>query len=130
MNPLDVVREAYAAFGRGDLPRVLGLGAEDVDGRYLGPAAAPFAGRFDGPGGVKRFFETYVGAMRLSAFEPRRFLAEGDTVVVLGSESGTVAASGKAFTLEWAHVFVVRGGLIASFREFPDATALDAALRP
>lgn len=129
MTPTDLVRETYAAFGRGDLPAVLAACAEDVDWRSCGPSAAPYTGNYVGRDGVRRFFETLLAAIRLTSFEPQRFLADGDTIVVLGKEGGTVVATGRAMQYEWAHVFVVRDGRIAAFREFADAAPIEAALR-
>jgi uncharacterized protein len=126
---IDLVRSVYAAFGRADLPAVLAALAEDVDWRYCGPAAAPYSGRFRGREGAKRFFETYLAAFALTSFEPQRFLADGETVVVLGRESGSVAATGRSAAYDWVHVFVVRDGKVAEFREYPDATAVDALFR-
>ena len=129
MTPTELVRETYAAFGRGDLPAVLAACAEDVDWRYCGPSAAPYTGEWRGRDGVRRFFETLFAALRLTSFEPQRFFADGDTVVVLGREGGTVAATGRTVQYDWAHVFVVRDGRIAAFREFADAAPIEAALR-
>ena len=129
MSPTELVRGVYAAFGRGDLPAVLAACAEDVDWRYCGPSAAPFAGSYRGRDGVRRFFEVLFASLRITAFEPGRFLADGDTVVVLGREAGTVTATGRSAQYDWAHVFVVRDGRIAEFREFADAAPMEAALR-
>ena len=45
-------------------------------------------------------------------------MAEGNTVVIFGSESGTVRSTGQAFRNEWAQKYVVEDGLITSMAEY------------
>ena len=42
----------------------------------------------------------------------------GKTVVVFGSESGKVRATGQAFHNEWAQKYVVEAGLIVDMAEW------------
>lgn len=122
-----LVQSVYAAFGRGDLAAVLAACADDVDWRCHAPAAAPFAGRFTGRDGVRTFFEKLLSSARITSFEPRAFLADGDAVVVLGRDTGVAIATGREFADDWVHVFTVRSGRIASFAEFTEAAPLEAA---
>jgi ketosteroid isomerase-like protein len=126
MEPTDVVRAAYDAFSRGDLPAVLAMCAPDVDWRYCGPSAAPYTGVYRGRDGVTRFFETLVANLSLTSFEPAEFLAAGPTVVVLGREAGASIGPGRGAAYDWVHVFVVGERGIESFREFPDAAAVES----
>src|ERR1700728_4416984 len=41
---LDVVKQAYEAYGRQDLPALLDLIAEKTDWKFIGPASLPYAG--------------------------------------------------------------------------------------
>jgi ketosteroid isomerase-like protein len=43
---------------------------------------------------------------------------EGDTLVILGFESGTVNATGNSFRNEWAQNYVVHNGLITEMEEY------------
>jgi len=43
---VDVVRAAYAAFGRGDVAAIVNLLSDDVDWRFNGPKLLPYSGRF------------------------------------------------------------------------------------
>ena len=47
---VEVVRDAYAAFGSGDLPKLLGLMASDVVREFPASSVIPWAGTFTGPG--------------------------------------------------------------------------------
>jgi uncharacterized protein len=128
-SPAHVVRSVYAAFGRGDLDAVLASVSDDCDWRCLTPREVPFSGSFRGPGGVRDFFTRVLGAVRLESFAPRTFLADGDTVVVLGADRATVVATGKAYAADWVHVWTVRDGRATSFREFLDGAVADAFAR-
>lgn len=121
MTPAEpVVRDVYAAFARGDLEAVLRPLAPDCDWRCLAPAPLPFAGAFRGPEGARDFFGRVLAHVRLDVFAPRRFLADGDTVVVTGEDQGTVLATGRAYAVEWVHVWTVHDGRVTAFREFLD----------
>jgi uncharacterized protein len=54
----------------------------------------------------------------ISTFHTREFVKEGDTVVILGFESGTVNATGNSFRNEWAQNYVVHNGLITEMEEY------------
>jgi len=58
------------------------------------------------------------------AFEPREFIAQGDTVVAIGFYKATVKATRKQTASDWAMVFNFRNGKIVRFREFTDSAAI------
>lgn len=126
-TPLTSVQNLYAAFGRGDLPFILDRLAEDVEWGYPGPDTIPYAGRFQGRNAVAGFFAKLGESVEFQAFEPRTFLSEGGTVVVLGRERGSARRTGRAFDVDWAHVFVLREGKVASFVEYTNTSAVAAA---
>jgi uncharacterized protein len=51
-------------------------------------------------------------------FHTGEFVAENDTVVVIGFESGTVKATGDPFRNEWVQKYVVQDGLITEMEEY------------
>lgn len=118
-----VVRRSYEAIGRGDLPAVLDLLTDDVEWTLQGPPAIPFAGTRRGREGVAAFFSLVGETLEFLQFEPREFVAQGDTVVVLGHEHNLVTPTGRTFQQEWAHVYGLRNGKIATFRAFEDTAA-------
>ena len=125
---VQTVKEAYAAFERGDIPSLLNLVSEDVEWSLPGPSdIIPFAGEFRGREGVGRFFAALGGAEDVEIFEPQEFVAQGDKVVALGQYRWRVKQSGREYGGDWAHVFTVRDGKIAGFHEYMDtAAAADA----
>ena len=48
-------------------------------------------------------------------------MAQDDKVIVLGHGAWTVIETGQEFESDWVHVFTLRDGQIAAFREFMDA---------
>ena len=123
------IQELFAAFGRGDVAAVMDSLAEDVEWWTAGPAAIPFAGSRRGPEQVGEFFAALAGSMEHEAFEPREFVAQGDTVIVVGHERVRVRATGRVVENPWVMVFTLRYGRVARYRAFEDTHAMAEAFR-
>ena len=117
-TPTDAVRRMFAAFGRGDLDALLETIHPESRWTYYGANPQLAAATFDGRAGVRRFFEGILERLTITGFEPHQFVAEGDTVVIFGRETGTVRATGRPFRNEWAQRYVVRDGLIVDMTEY------------
>src|SRR5665213_405863 len=116
---VQVVKDGYAAFMRGDVPGLLALLAEDVEWHIPG-AGLPLAGTYRGHDGVANFFQKLVQDVDILDFQPREFVAEGNRVLVTGSERAKVKATGRTAEIDWVMSFTVRNGKIISFREYTD----------
>jgi ketosteroid isomerase-like protein len=64
---VDLVKQAYAAFGRGDLPGLLALLGDDIVWTTPGPADVPTAGERRGKAAVAEFFQAIAGIGDTSA---------------------------------------------------------------
>lgn len=127
---ISIVQDGYAAFGRGDIPGLLSLCDANVAWTTPGSSDLPTAGTRQGHAAVADFFRTLVELIEFEAFEPQTFLADGDRVVVLGTDRYKVkGGSGKSLTETWCHVFTIGGGKIVAFQEFIDTAALAAELK-
>jgi uncharacterized protein len=126
----EVVQRGYEAFGRGDIPALLDLLTDDVEWTLQGPSVIPFAGTRHGHEGVAEFFDVLGETLDFEQFEPREYVAQGDTVVVVGFERSLSRATGRTIEQEWAHVNTLRDGKIAKFRAFEDTGAYVAAFEP
>jgi uncharacterized protein len=125
-----LVREIYAAFGRGDIPTALAALAEDVEWWEPGPTdILPWAGLRSGRDGVARFFRVLDDTEEIEQFEPQEFIAQGDRVVVLGHERCRIKSTGRNYDNQWAMVFTLREGKVAGFRAYHDTAAIAAAFR-
>jgi len=115
----ELVRGAYAAFGRGDIPAIVDLVDDDVE--WSAPRTLPQGGVFHGRDGVMKFFESVGAGWETLAVEPEAVDELGaDKVVGIVRLSGTLRG-GKAAGYGSAHVFDVRGNKIVRFREFVDS---------
>ena len=116
--PVATVQRMFAAFGAGDLDALLETVHPESRWTYYGAnprlAAATFVGRTE----VRRFFERILTRLTITEFNTDQFVADGDTVVIFGSEAGTVRGSGQVFRNAWAQKYVVRGGLIVEMAEY------------
>ena len=117
-DPLATVQRMLEAFGNGDLDGLLQTVHPDSRWTYVGANPRPTKRVYTGKDGAGRFFETILRNLDMTAFHPREFVTENDTVVVIGFESGTVKATGKPFRNEWAQKYVVRDGLITEMEEY------------
>jgi ketosteroid isomerase-like protein len=124
---LDTVKRLYAAFGAGDLPGV--LAALDAGIEWKVPGSAPWAGELRGREQVQGFFQKLGSSASLDTFEPERFVADGDTVVVLGYEEGTFRESGRKWKAHFTHTFTFAGGKVTAHREYIDTLAIAEAQR-
>jgi uncharacterized protein len=98
-----IVKDAYAAFQRGDVPGVLatlddGVQWEAVIGTE---GIVPTAGVRHGRTGVGQFFQQLADNIVFEAFEPREFIAQGDQVAVIGRYKGNAKTTGKTWDAEW-----------------------------
>ena len=123
----DVVQQGYEALGRGDIPALLDLLTDDVEWIHQGPSVIPVAGTRHGHEAVAEYFSWLDENLQLEQFEPREFVAQGDTVVVVGFERSVSKATGHTIEQEWAHVYTLRDGKIAKVRYFEDTAAEVAA---
>ncbi len=124
---VDAVQHLYEVLGRGDIPALLELLTDDVEWVYQGPSVIPFAGTRHGREGVAEFFALLSRTLEFEQFEPREFVAQGDTVVVLGFERNLIKPTGRTFEQEWVHYFTLKDGKIAKVRSFEDTAAYVAA---
>jgi ketosteroid isomerase-like protein len=115
--PLEIVKDVYNCFAKGDIDGFLALCADDIEWVVNGPVNLEKCKSFKGRSGVQQFLDLLAG-WDFSSFTPREFIVDEQTVVVLGDETGTVKTSGIRFKNRWAHVFDVQGEQIVRFREF------------
>src|SRR5919106_848142 len=116
---VEVVRGAYEAFGRGDVPAVLGAMATDIE--WHEADGMPYGGVYHSPEEVaQNVFGPLIEDIPDFAVTPEEFIPSGDTVAVVTRYTGTGKATGKALNLPVVHVWDVRDGEIARFRQFAD----------
>ena len=115
----DPIRSIYEAFGRGDVPAVLGAMAEDIE--WHEAEGMPYGGVHHGPNGVVQgVFGPLLQDIPDFTVTPEEIIASGDGVAVVARYGGTGAASGERLDMPVVHVWDVHEGKIARFRQFAD----------
>jgi ketosteroid isomerase-like protein len=110
-----LLRRAYDAFGKGDMPAVLETLSPDITWHI--PGRSPLSGRYKGYDEVLGFFSKSMqlsgGTLVVTADE---ILASDETVVVLATVSAQ--RSGRSWSSPEVHTWHVVDGKAVSFREF------------
>jgi uncharacterized protein len=124
-----VVQDAYAAFGRGDIATLLSSLTDDIQWQpVIGTGShVPFAGERRGKSEVAEFFRQVAANEDFQQFEPREFVAQGEKVVAIGHYRAVTKPTGKSFESDFVMVFTLRDGKIARFQEFTDSAGINAA---
>ena len=116
-----VIQQAYAAFGRGDIAAVMALLADDVT--WTSPRTLPHGGEFHGPAEVGKFFEGLGAAwdpLTLDVDQGRTGSATASSVC----RAPTERPRGQPGRLRsGARLPTLTGGKIASFHEYVDIDA-------
>lgn len=113
------VTAAYEAFGRGDIPAVIGVNAIDAVWVIHSSPNAPFGGEHKGHDALGAMFQTIGETVDITLFDMRVIAAEGDIVVATGEQSYTVKETGKSVAGPLAHVFTFNAeGKLAHFEEW------------
>ena len=126
---VELVKQGYAAFGSGDIEKLLSLFAENIEWTVPSIEGAPFGGVLRGRGQVAEFFESLTAAEDIQEFMQEDYIAQDDRVVVTGRSKALVKATGRTLDLEYVHLFTVSGGKIQRFVEYFDTAAAADAYR-
>jgi ketosteroid isomerase-like protein len=125
-----LVMKGYQLFKTGDIGALLELYHNDAE--WIGPESefVPFAGAFHGKPEIGLFFSKLNASLQYTRFEPNRFLAEDEVVVVMGTSSFIAKPTGRSMDSAWVHVFSMRDGKVARFQNFYDSAAMERAFHP
>jgi uncharacterized protein len=123
---LRIVKDLFAAFGRGDKQGMLALSAEDIE--WITPGEDwPLAGTRHGHAGLLDLVQKSTEKLETSFPEPPEFVAQGDRVLVIGSSTGKVKATNKKFEDHFVIAISARNGKVTNVREYVDTQAMARA---
>ena len=118
---LDVIRNLYAAFAKGDVPGVLGAMAADMEWREADHFLYADGNPYVGPNAILNgVFMRLVTEWNGFAATPQQFHDAGDTVIVTGRYTGVYKATGKALDAQFAHVWTLQQGKATHFQQYTD----------
>lgn len=129
MSNADIIREVYVAFGKGDIPAVLGAMAPDIV--WNEAENFPYADRnpYVGPNAILEGVFARIGAEWDNfAVRPQEIIESGDTVIMLGRYGGTCKATNKAIDLQVAHVWRLKNGKATQFQQYADTLQMSRAV--
>jgi ketosteroid isomerase-like protein len=126
---LELVKGLYAAFKRGDIQPWLDAMTEESTWELVGPTEIPLCGLRKGKKQILDFLQTLVTTLEVKNSVQHRFIAEGDTIIVLGYVHSMVKATGIDFKSDYVHILTVKNGILLSYREFLDNAQLLAAYK-
>jgi ketosteroid isomerase-like protein len=115
----ELIEGAYASFATGDVPAVLGAMADNI--HWSEADGFPLAGTYVGPQAVLQGVFMRLGEIGDEfTLIPEQFIADGDTVVVLGTYNWKHKTSGAPAKVKMAHVWTVAEGKLATFQQHVD----------
>ncbi len=129
---VQIVRDMFAAFDRGDLKSLLNFVADKVEWR------APVTNDISGPivwakprrtkPEVESFFKEYLENIKPIEMKPLRVTAKDDRVIVEGTERSRVISTGSEYHVSWVMLFTLKNGLVTLFDNYLDTSDVLKAL--
>ena len=127
---VQIVRDCYQAFQKGDLEAMFSAFAPDIAWESVGRREDfPTLGPRRGIAQVREFFRLVAETLEFHAFVPAELHGVGNIVFAMGSYEMTVRKTGRRAGSDWVHVFWIRNGKITRFREFTDTARFAEAWR-
>jgi len=124
LENVQVVKDFFAAMGRGDMRGLLALSTEDIE--WIIPGEDwPLAGTYRGHAGLADLLQK--SELLETSTEPLEFIAQGDRVVIIGFAKGKIIATKKTFKDHWVFAITVRNGKLTNIVEYIDTQALARA---
>src|SRR5688572_23713297 len=126
MDNVRLLKDLYEAFGRGDIPAVLGAMTPEMRWSLAeGNPYMPSGGAWVGPNAVLNNLFMKLGA-EWDGFtvHPKLFHGAGDSVIVEIRYSGTYKATGKSMDAQACHVWDVKDGKVTRFQQYVDTAKL------
>jgi len=126
----EAARRLYAAFAERDIQSILAVLSPEVEWGEPANPLNPAAGTRHGHAGFLEWLQIGRASEDILALEPRQFLADADSVAVVGYTKCVVRRTGKSYETDFVHLVTFREGKIIRFREFFDTYAAAEAFRP
>lgn len=130
MDNVSLLKNLYAAFGRGDIPSVLAAMSADIEWHQAeNNPYMPSGEAWVGPDSVlKNLFMRLGTEWDDFAVHPRSFHDAGGSVIVEARYSGTYKSTGKSTDVQVCHVWDVKDGKVTRFQQYVDTAKLQAAM--
>lgn len=122
MDNVSLLKSLYEAFGRGDVPNVLGAMSHDI--KWYQAESHPYrpsGEAWTGPNAVlNNLFMKLATEWEGFTVHPKSFYGAGDSVIVEGRYTGKHIATGKSMDAQVCHVWDVKDGKVTRFQQYVD----------
>jgi ketosteroid isomerase-like protein len=124
MSHLDFVKGVYAAFGSGDVPKVLGAMHPQI--QWTETAGYELGGVYRSPEAIlENVFSKIPVLFESFSIDIERLIDAGNVVVMQGHYVATGKATGESVRAEVAHVFEISDGQIVRFDQYVDSATIN-----
>ena len=116
-----IVRALYEAFGKGDIPGVLGKFDQKIEWREAENFIYADRNPYIGPNAIlEGVFLRFVSEWTDFTVTPESIIDAGEQVVTLGTYSGTHKKTGKSVRAQMVHVWNMSDGKAVRFQQYTD----------
>jgi len=126
MDNVSLLKNLYAAFGRGDIPTILETMSADI--KWYQAESNPYMPSGEawvGPDSVLNNLFMKLGTEWDGfAVHPRSFHGAGGSVIVEARYSGTYKPTGKSMDVQVCHVWDIKDGKVTRFQQYVDTAKL------
>jgi uncharacterized protein len=126
----EIVRGVYEAFGRGDVPGVLGSLDNELDWREAESFTYADESPYTADTVAPRLFGRLAEDIPDFRVVPANFIEGGNSVVVEGRYQGTVKGTGARIDAQFVHVWELRDGKVVRFQQYTDTKQWSEAMGP
>jgi ketosteroid isomerase-like protein len=127
INNVDLVKGVYAAFGAGDVPKVLGAMHPQI--QWTETAGYKYGGVYRSPEAVlENVFAKIQVDFESFSVDVERLIDAGNLVVMQGHYLGKGKATGKSVRAAVAHILEISDGKIVRFDQYVDSATINAII--
>jgi uncharacterized protein len=123
MNNIEVIQELYRAFREKDYDAFLRISTDDLE--WIQNKGFPGGATYKGASEViEAVFKANHNNWEGFTYNIEKFLNAGNSVIVIGSYSGSNRISRKFMSAAAAHIYDLRDGKVCRFRMFADTKTI------
>ncbi len=115
---VEIVNKMFEAFGTGNMEALKLTLSDTTVWNYNGSVLIPYSGTYKGKDEVVKFIGNIVSNVDILDFKVEQIIANGKTVIVLGSEKQKIKKNEKILEQNWVQVYTVENGLITKMEEY------------
>ena len=129
MKNIEIVKQVYEAFAKRNINAILNLLSPDVEWGEPENPFNPAAGTRYGHDGFLEWINIGRESEEILTLEPRKFLADNDSVAVVGYTKCLAKPTGKIYETDFVHLVTLKDEQVIRFQEFFDTYVAAEAFR-